>query len=329
MIKKIGAIILLTAVLASCGSKKPYIQTTKKTTAKTSRTTPKRNTPTAANTKTTGGAVTLESTSRTTVYSEQVQQYVNNYSSIAQKNMKDHGIPASITLAQGILESGAGYGDLSVSANNHFGIKCHTDWTGDKVYHDDDAEQECFRKYEHAEQSFEDHSKFLTTRSRYAGLFKLENDDYKAWAKGLKAAGYATDPKYPDKLISLIERFDLAKYDAEVLGKGKASIDKSVAVKGEMSEVIATKDMNVRGVVTREPVVVKPAASATPANNSIQNTAQQSAVNSASAEVTHTVAKGDTLYSISKKYSTTVDELIRLNNLEGNAISIGQVLKVK
>lgn len=333
MIKKIGAFILL-AVLASCGTKKPYIQTTKNGTAKNHKTrtaTTKRNTAasTANTTKKTNNPVTLESTSRTTVYSEQVQQYVNNYSGIAQKNMKEHGIPASITLAQGILESGAGYGDLSVSANNHFGIKCHTDWTGDKVYHDDDAEQECFRKYEHAEQSFEDHSKFLTTRSRYAGLFKLENDDYKAWAKGLKAAGYATDPKYPDKLISLIERFDLARYDAEVLGKAKPSIDKNVAVKGEVKEVVATKDMNVRNVANREPVVVKPATTASPANNSIQNTAQQSAVNSASAEGTHTVAKGDTLYSISKKYSTTVDELIRLNNLEGNAISIGQVLKVK
>jgi flagellum-specific peptidoglycan hydrolase FlgJ len=151
-------------------------------------------------------------------YAEVVQAYIDTYSKIAQEEMLQYGIPASITLAQGILESGAGRGELTGKANNHFGIKCH-DWKGDKVYHDDDEEQECFRKYNDPKYSFRDHSLFLTQRSRYQNLFKLKKDDYKGWAKGLKKAGYATDPKYPDKLIGIIERYDLDAYDDAVLGK--------------------------------------------------------------------------------------------------------------
>jgi len=132
--------------------------------------------------------------------------------------MSLYGIPASITLAQGILESGSGKGRLSVKANNHFGIKCHG-WTGKKIYHDDDEKQECFRKYKDAKYSFRDHSLFLSERKRYSKLFKLKKEDYKGWAKGLKAAGYATDRKYPQKLISLIERYQLYEFDKEVLGE--------------------------------------------------------------------------------------------------------------
>ncbi|RSK39110.1 glucosaminidase domain-containing protein [Mangrovimonas spongiae] len=154
--------------------------------------------------------------SRTT-YASPTEAYIANFSSIAQEEMKLYGIPASITLAQGILESGSGKGRLSVEANNHFGIKCH-EWTGAKIYHDDDRRQECFRKYNHSKYSFRDHSLFLTERKRYRGLFDLKQDDYKGWAKGLKAAGYATDRKYPDKLISLIERYRLYEFDDEVLG---------------------------------------------------------------------------------------------------------------
>lgn len=145
---------------------------------------------------------------------DKVAIYIHKYKSIAQYEMQQSGIPASITLAQGILESGAGNGDLTQRANNHFGIKCHG-WSGEKVYHDDDEKGECFRKYNHPAQSFKDHSKFLTSRSRYASLFKLDKKDYKGWAKGLRKAGYATDPKYPSKLISLIERYNLDDYDNE------------------------------------------------------------------------------------------------------------------
>ncbi|MAZ71868.1 MAG: N-acetylmuramidase [Flavobacteriaceae bacterium] len=151
-------------------------------------------------------------------YAEVVSAYIESYSRISQEEMLQYGIPASITLAQGILESGAGRGELTKKANNHFGIKCHG-WQGEKVYHDDDEAQECFRKYVDPKYSFRDHSLFLTERSRYQDLFKLRKDDYKGWAKGLKKAGYATDPKYPDKLISIIERYDLDKFDDAVLGK--------------------------------------------------------------------------------------------------------------
>jgi len=146
------------------------------------------------------------------------EDYVKFYSNIAMDEMIQFGIPASITLAQGILESGAGKGRLAVQANNHFGIKCH-DWNGKKIYHDDDEEQECFRKYDNPEYSYRDHSLFLSNRARYSFLFDLKKDDYKQWAKGLKKAGYATDPKYPQKLIDLIQRYQLYKYDNIVLKK--------------------------------------------------------------------------------------------------------------
>ncbi|MCB0465027.1 MAG: glucosaminidase domain-containing protein [Aequorivita sp.] len=152
-------------------------------------------------------------------YSERVANYIKEYNDIAKEEMLQYGIPASITLAQGILESGAGAGELTVKANNHFGIKCHTGWEGDRVYHDDDERGECFRKYNDPKYSYRDHSLFLTQRSRYKDLFKLRKDDYKGWAKGLRKAGYATDPKYPDKLIGIIERYNLEAYDKEVLGK--------------------------------------------------------------------------------------------------------------
>lgn len=153
-----------------------------------------------------------------TVYKDKVAEYVAVYAALAKEEMQLYKIPASITLAQGILESGAGMGELSLKANNHFGIKCHG-WKGGSVFHDDDRPQECFRKYNDPKYSYRDHSLFLTERKRYAGLFDLSIDDYKGWAKGLRAAGYATDVKYPEKLISLIERYELYKYDAEVLGK--------------------------------------------------------------------------------------------------------------
>lgn len=302
MTKKILALLFL-SMLISCGTSS-RVRTTKST-AKRSATSPARKhrtpkvqtstrTSTANNStrNTTGGRQTevLESTSKTVVYAELVKAYVDDFKGIAKDNMRRHGVPASITLAQGILESGAGRGTLCVSANNHFGIKCHNGWEGETIHHDDDSEQECFRKYAQASESYNDHSLFLTTRGRYASLFKLPKDDYAAWAHGLKAAGYATDPKYPDKLIGLIERYDLARYDAEVLGR----------------------DYEPKVRETPKPVMPKP---------------QEEAV--AIALGSYQVQQGDTLYSISKKHNLTVDELMRLNGLSNNAISIGQVLKVK
>lgn len=209
-----------------------------------------------------------------TTYADKVEEYIATYALIAQDEMRNYRIPASITLAQGILESGAGGSDLTLRANNHFGIKCH-DWKGASVYHDDDRSQECFRKYNDAKYSFRDHSLFLTERKRYAALFDLQPDDYEGWAKGLRAAGYATDRAYPAKLISLIERYQLYRYDAEVLGNS---------------------------AIAYEPTAVK--------------------------RNKHIVQKGDTLYSIAKKYNTSVEQLQRDNRLSGSNISIGQELEV-
>ncbi|GAB5565342.1 MAG: glucosaminidase domain-containing protein [Winogradskyella sp.] len=166
-----------------------------------------------------------------------VDAYIQRYSNIAMTEMRKSKIPASITLAQGILESGSGNGRLAVEANNHFGIKCHG-WKGAKIYHDDDRSQECFRKYRKPESSYEDHSDFLTGRKRYAKLFDLEPDDYKGWAKGLRAAGYATDRKYPQKLISLIERYELYKYDQEVLGQSNSEKRELVKVNQGVKRII-------------------------------------------------------------------------------------------
>ncbi|TXD85372.1 LysM peptidoglycan-binding domain-containing protein [Subsaximicrobium wynnwilliamsii] len=157
------------------------------------------------------------------VYANATEEYIGNFSDIAMIEMRKYKIPASITLAQGILESGSGKGRLSVEGNNHFGIKCHG-WTGKEIYHDDDRHQECFRKYDYAISSFEDHSIFLTSRGRYSKLFDLRQDDYEGWAKGLRAAGYATDRKYPEKLISLIERYKLYEYDDLVLDQKREVI---------------------------------------------------------------------------------------------------------
>ena len=206
-----------------------------------------------------------------------IQDYINTFSEIAQFEMKAYGIPASITLAQGILESGYGQGELTRKTNNHFGIKCHTGWNGAYESHDDDEKGECFRKYNHPMYSFRDHSIFLSTRARYASLFDLRRDDYKGWAHGLRAAGYATDRRYPQKLIDFIERYQLYKYDQEVLQDG-------YSVKREPKAVFYSR---------------------------------------------HTVQKGDTLYSLSRKYFISVPDLMELNNLKDHKLAIGQVLKIR
>ncbi len=222
----------------------------------------------------------LEATTRVKVTTAMVLDYINTYKEVAKSNMRQYGIPSSIILGQGILESGAGTGPLSILANNHFGIKCHKDWTGPSVNYDDDTEQECFRKYDKSMESYQDHAIFLLNRPWYRPLFDLEKDDYKLWAKGLKNAGYATDPKYPDKLIAIIERYQLNQYDAEVLGKdfvAQASNVKPVSFNADLYQVVP----------------------------------------------------GDTLYSISKKFNISVEDLKRYNDIQDNALSIGQNLKVK
>jgi flagellum-specific peptidoglycan hydrolase FlgJ len=286
MINKIGLILMMLLVL-SCTSSKSIIRTTSNT--KTSTTKNKKSvsksesvtskTQTTSDKSTNGAEIQLEATSNVRTYEEEIKLYVANFNEIAKSNMKTHGIPASIILAQGILESGAGKGKLAQSANNHFGIKCHKGWTGDSVKHDDDAEQECFRKYSQPSESYKDHSLFLTSRSRYATLFKLDKSDYQSWARGLKAAGYATDVKYPDKLIGLIERFELYKYDNEVLSRNYIPAKKDPEL--EISEGY------------------------------------------------YTIKQGDTLYSLSKKFNQSVEDLKKMNNLIDNTISIGQKIKIQ
>ena len=141
------------------------------------------------------------------------EKYIKTYSALAIEQQKKYKIPASITLAQGLLESGAGQSDLARRSNNHFGIKCHSDWRGGRVYHDDDLRGECFRKYKRVEDSYEDHSKFLK-RSRYDQLFRLKITDYKGWARGLQKCGYATDRAYANKLIKVVEDYELYRFDS-------------------------------------------------------------------------------------------------------------------
>ena len=150
-------------------------------------------------------------------FSQNIKGYIKQYNYLAISEMHLYGIPASITLAQGILESGSGTSRLAVEANNHFGIKCHVDWNGPSIYHDDDEKQECFRKYNTVDESFRDHSLFLSKRKRYLFLFSLRRTDYRGWAKGLQQAGYATSKTYAKKIIQLINDHNLAQYDNKKL----------------------------------------------------------------------------------------------------------------
>jgi flagellum-specific peptidoglycan hydrolase FlgJ len=214
-------------------------------------------------------------------------QYIKKYAPLAVLEMHKYDIPASITLAQGILESGNGRSQLASKSNNHFGIKCHTGWKGAKVYHDDDEKGECFRKYKFVETSYKDHSEFLSGRRRYASLFKLRKSDYKGWAKGLKKAGYATDKKYPKKLIKIIEEYKLYEFD-KFREKDLKKLKKETNKKHTKTAINSKK----------------------------------------STQEFYKVKKGDTLYSIARKFNTTVAIIKKVNALTTNSLSIGQQLVV-
>ena len=221
-------------------------------------------------------------------------QYIDRFKAIAVQEMNQYGIPASITIAQGLFESGNGNGDLARYANNHFGIKCTTDWKGEGYYKDDDQHNDCFRVYANPEQSFRDHSDFLK-RKRYAHLFELDKNDYQGWAQGLKDAGYATNPKYPQLLVNIIQKYNLDVYDRP---------------ENEMQKI------------KREDRVL------TQINQNIGKAAKDSIVNTAPVNKTYTVTTGDTLYSISRRFGLNVDDLKTLNNMADNSIKIGQKLIV-
>lgn len=201
--KKIGYILALACILISCGARKSASRAENKRQQAENK-----------------GSFPLPEDNGRFVRFEigSVSEYIDTFSEIARHEMEAYGIPASITLAQGILESGVGMSPLARKSNNHFGIKCHKGWDGPAVRHDDDKRRECFRKYNHPLYSYRDHSIFLSSRVRYEFLFKLDQDDYKGWARGLKKAGYATDPRYANKLISFIERYDLHRFDRKARG---------------------------------------------------------------------------------------------------------------
>lgn len=229
----------------------------------------------------------------TSVYAEQQskQQYVNSWAETAVEEMFKHGIPASITLAQGILESGSGNSELAVKGNNHFGIKCHG-WTGKKMYIDDDAKGECFRVYAKAEESYADHSDFLKRYDRYAFLFTYDTDDYESWAKGLKKAGYATDPNYPTRLISIIEDLGLDQYDG--LSKPQIKNEPSLVAQSEIK-------MNAHSVRSED-------------------------------KLSYVIVKqGDTFYSISKEFGISMNQLRKYNDfdLKRDLLQVGERIYIK
>ena len=224
-------------------------------------------------------------------------QYIEQYRDIAIAEMNQYGIPASIKLAQAILESGNGNSYLAREANNHFGIKCGGVWSGPSVNRPDDTHNDCFRVYNNPEQSFKDHSQFLL-RKRYEKLFTLDKNDYRGWAKGLKEAGYATNPRYPELLIDLIERYELYQYDrAEVSYAAKEKREEKIEEIIEYKEEVAPKEV-------------------------------QEEIKSAVAMTIHEVKASDTLYSIGRRYGVSVEQLKQLNGLSTDSLSIGQLLVV-
>jgi len=223
------------------------------------------------------------------------QQYIDQYKAVAIAEMNKYGIPASIKLAQALLESGNGNSYLAREANNHFGIKCAGGWTGKTVTRPDDAINDCFRVYNNPEQSFRDHSEFLL-RKRYEGLFKLNKNDYKGWARGLKSAGYATNPRYAELVIDLIERYELYQYD-----RAESYVEKEkreVVVKQEI--IHNTLEEPVRAELLKSPVAMR----------------------------IHEVKPKETLYGISRQYNVTIEQIKQYNGLIDDNLSIGQMLVI-
>lgn len=314
--KKYLVIFLISSIIFSCGSTKKVVESTTPGTTTTPKTSKGKRPSSKRDEKKVVVAEKavdknkewidytvgqIKSSSKSNLRTTTVD-YVKKYALTAMSEMKKFKIPASVTMAQGILESGSGLSELSLKSNNHFGIKCHKGWKGKKVYHDDDAKGECFRKYNNPATSFQDHSLFLTSRYRYASLFKLDIDDYKKWAKGLKKAGYATDPKYPNKLITLIEDYQLYRFDEAVLNGKKIKLDD--ASYDEKEEV-------------KKPVIVE---------EKIEDEPQKVLYNERGYYI---VQKDDTLYYIAQLHGLTVNKVKRLNRLRSNNIEIGQALNVQ
>lgn len=274
-------------------------------------------------------------------WNQQYQNYIDQYSGIAVREMQKYRIPASITLAQGIFESGAGRSELCVKGNNHFGIKCHG-WTGRTVYHDDDELQECFRAYNSALESYEDHSKFLTSSQRYRSLFQLSVTDYKGWARGLKACGYATNPQYADKLIQLIELYKL--YELDRVGKGKVG-KQIVGMKDEHTiriynnnlYLIARQGDTFRSLAKETGISYRKLAKYNERDKNdvlyegdiIYLSKKRSRADKAFKNRPHVVKAGESMYSISQMYGITLKSLYRMNHLDPDyQLRVGDRLRV-
>ena len=281
------------------------------------------------------------------------EQYINTYKELAIIEMKRSGIPASITLAQGLLESANGNSPLVKASNNHFGIKCH-DWEGQRVIHNDDKKGECFRKYKTAKESYLDHTDFLMTRSRYAFLFEYSSTDYKNWAKGLRKAGYATNPKYPELLINLIERYNLHEYDTGVAvskkeaknnrqktsetaskSKGKASasgdnfsisVGKYPVRENNRTDYILAKEGDTYVSLAKELDIMPwqlPKYNEIDTSEPLQHGQiiylQPKRRKAERGYDVHTVRDGETMYDISQKYAIKLKRLYILNRMEEGA----------
>ena len=234
------------------------------------------------------------STTNSTLIKTPAESYIERYKNIAITEMNGSGIPASITLAQGLLESGNGNSRLAKEANNHFGIKCSTEWKGETILQDDDNKDDCFRVYQSPEESFRDHTEFLK-RKRYAPLFELDKNDYRGWANGLKTAGYATNPRYAELLISLVERYDLSRFD-----RIENEREKTIRENKVMKEIAINIPTEKKQETVKSPVVMK----------------------------IYEVRSGDTLTSVSKQFSLSEADLKALNGLENVNLLPGQLLLV-
>lgn len=267
------------------------------------------------------------------------EDYIKKYRKIAVEEMERYHIPASITLAQGLLESGAGRSTLARKSNNHFGIKCGSRWEGRTVRHDDDARDECFRAYKHPRDSYEDHSKFLRTGARYAFLFRLKITDYKGWARGLKKAGYATDPRYADRLIDIIELYDLDKYDRKGGLKWAEEFPDPhqpylanellyiVARRGDTFESLS-KEMGISKKKIRK-------YNELPKDYKFQGGEivylEKKRSRATKDHICYTVRPGDSMYSISQKFGVRLSRLYKMNNMkpESPAPKVGEILRLR
>jgi len=276
-------------------------------------------------------------------WNQRYQDYFDQYKDVAVEQMLKYHIPASITLAQGVLESGAGRSELATRANNHFGIKCNG-WIGRKSYHDDDERNECFRAYDNVYESYKDHSIFLTTSKRYSSLFQLKLTDYKGWAKGLKACGYATSPTYATKLIEIIQLYKLYQYDT---AKGYDKFQTQQVKNGDLRHIyafnknyylIARKGDTFRSIAKEVDVSYRKLAKYNERNKNdkleegeiVWLKKKRSKAPKDYKGRSHYVKSGESMYSISQRYGIRLKKLYKINNLPPDyQIRVGEAIRLR